>query len=148
MAIGSKTLLEVLKLSGKERQILARALQDEQIMTEEGLSAWISQSIQDETVAQGKENRKQADAMKKIPAGVAAAHAFVELDDLIYDLSLIRDAAWETDLDTAVGGHYRMFLEAVDGIANKMCAITKKWETMNVLYIVADETEKPSAYED
>lgn len=150
MAISSKALLAVLALSGEERHNLAEALQDETITTAERFSSWLSQALQDETRKQGEENRKQAEELKAIPAGVWAAHALEGLSELIYNLSVIREAAEKTELTKgadsyAEEGRYIMLLEAVAGIAGRMMdIITDQSAARDVLQIVAEETEKPA----
>ena len=150
MAISSKALMAILALSGEERRIMAEALQDETITTAEGLASWLSQALQDETRKQGEENRKQAEELKGIPAGVWAAHALEELSELIYNLSVIREAASNTELTKgadsyAEEGRYTMLLEAVAGIAGRMMdIITDQSPSRDVLQIVAEETAKPA----
>ena len=150
MAISSKALLAVLALSGEERRNLAEALRDDSITTAEGFSSWFSQTLQDETRKQGEKNRKQAEALREIPAGVWAAHALAELSELIYNLSVIREAASKTELSAgadsyAEEGRYTMLVEAVAGIAGRMMDIvTDQSPARDVLQIVAEETEKPA----
>lgn len=140
----------LLALTGEERAALAELLSRGEALTAEELSAGLSQALQDETRKQGEENRKQAEALREIPAGVWAAHALEELSELIYNLSVIREAASKTELSQgadsyAEEGRYTMLVEAVAGIAGRMMdIITDQSPARDVLQIVAEETEKPA----
>ena len=142
--------MEVLALSGEERRNLAAALQDETVTTAQALAEMLGNMCRAETRKQGAENRKQAEALREIPAGVWAAHALAELSELIYNLSVIREAASKTELSAgadsyAEEGRYTMLVEAVAGIAGRMMDIvTDQSPARDVLQIVAEETEKPA----
>ena len=119
-------------------------------LTVDKLSAGLSRALQDEARRHSEENQKQAEALKKLPAGVWAAHALEELSELIYDLSVIREAAGATELSAgadsyAEEGRYKMLVEAVAGIAGRMMEIvTDQGPSRDVLQLVAEETEKPA----
>ena len=145
MAISSKVIMNILALSGEERQILAEALQDESITT---VHAMLEKACRAEAREQITENKKQVEALKEIPAGVWAAHVLDEHDDLIYNLALIRDAAKETSATNGsasnVEGHYAMLLEAIDNIVEKFMNCTAGRRYLDVIRLVASKTEKPT----
>ena len=149
MAISSKALMAVLSLNGEERKVLAAALQDESITTAQALADMLGDVCREETRKQGERNVLQADALKALPAAVWAAHALDELGDLIYDLSVIREAAEATELSKgadsyAEEGRYKMLVEAVAGIAGRMMdIITVQTSARDVMALVAAQTEKP-----
>ena len=145
MAISSKELMTILALSGEERQKISEALRDESITT---VQAMFEKTCRAEAREQIAENGQQAEALRKIPAGVWAAHVLDEHDDLIYSLALIRDAAKETAATNGsasnVEGHYTMLLEAIDGIVEKFLNCTAGSRYLDVIRLVASKTEKPT----
>jgi len=139
----------LLTLTDEERQALAGLMMAEDL-TVDKLSAGLSQALQDEARQHSEENQAQAEALRKIPAGVWAAHALAELSELIYNLSVIREAAEKTELTAgadsyAEEGRYKMLVEAVAGIAGRMMdIITDQGSARDVLQLVAEENKKPA----
>lgn len=148
MAISSKAIMNILALSGEERQIMTEALQDESITTAQALAEKLEKSGREEPGKQCQGDQQQVEALKKIPAGVWAAHVLDEHDDLIYNLALIRDAAKETAATNGnasnVEGHYTLLLEAVDGIVEKFLNCTAGSRYLDVIRLLASKTKKPS----
>ena len=137
----------LLSLTDEERRALAGLMAADEL-TVDKLSAGLSQALQDEARQHSKENQEQAEALRKIPAGVWAAHALAELSELIYNLSVIQEAAEAMELSAgadsyAEEGRYKMLVEAVAGIAGRMMdIITDQGSARDVLQLVAEETKK------